>query len=250
MFSTLFFNSYIPKTIVVYLLLKNKFIVLFNTCNDIVAYIITLQKMNFSSKVLEDAINQFASLPGIGRRTATRMVLQLLKRQKEDIAAFSLSLKNLSEKIQYCNNCHNVSDSAICNICSNPNRDETLLCVVEDMRDVMAIENTAQYRGYYHVLGGIISPINGIGPGDLNITTLVDKVSEGYIKEVILALSPTVEGDTTGFYLYKKLKDHDIIITNIARGISIGDELEYADELTLGRSLLNRVPFENTMHVK
>jgi recombination protein RecR len=206
--------------------------------------------MNFSSKVLEEAVNQFAGLPGIGKRTATRLVLNLLKRPKEELYFFADALKSLAENIRYCKICHNIADDEICNICSNPSRDRSLLCVVEDLRDVMAIENTAQYKGYYHVLGGIISPINGIGPSDLNITTLTDKVSKGEIKEVILALSATMDGDTTNFYLYKKLKDFPVSITHIARGISLGDELEYTDELTLGRSLLNRIPFDTTITIK
>lgn len=201
----------------------------------------------FSSKLLEDAIQSFQGLPGVGRKTATRMVLHLLKLDKSQVEQFAQSLHKLRSEIQYCGNCHNLSDQPICNICTDQKRDSSLLCVVEDVRDVMAIENTHQYKGVYHVLGGKISPMDGIGPSDLFIDTLTDKVNNGLVKEVILALSTTMEGETTSFYLYKKIQDAPITISTIARGISFGDELEYADEVTLGRSILQRTPYENTL---
>jgi recombination protein RecR len=201
----------------------------------------------FSSKLLEDAIQSFQGLPGVGRKTATRMVLHLLKLDKSQVEQFAQSLHKLRSEIQYCGNCHNLSDQPICNICSDQKRDASLLCVVEDVRDVMAIENTHQFKGVYHVLGGKISPMDGIGPSDLFIDTLTDKVNKGLVKEVILALSTTMEGETTSFYLYKKIQDAPITISTIARGISFGDELEYADEVTLGRSILQRTPYENTL---
>lgn len=201
----------------------------------------------YSSKLLADAVEQFASLPGIGKRTAMRLALFLLKKEKEEIERFGQAFIDLRNKIQYCEKCYNISDDQICHICNNPSRDESTLCVVEDVRDVIAIENTGQYRGTYHVLGGIISPMDGIGPADLNIEALVKRVSEGSVKEIIMATSTTMEGETTNFYLYKKLKPFDLKVSAIARGISVGDELEYADELTLGRSLLNRVPYESTL---
>jgi recombination protein RecR len=201
----------------------------------------------FSSKLLEDAIQSFQGLPGVGRKTATRMVLHLLKLDKSQVEQFAQSLHKLRSEIQYCGNCPNLSDQPICNICSDQKRDASLLCVVEDVRDVMAIENTHQFKGVYHVLGGKISPMDGIGPSDLFIDTLTDKVNKGLVKEVILALSTTMEGETTSFYLYKKIQDAPITISTIARGISFGDELEYADEVTLGRSILQRTPYENTL---
>lgn len=187
-----------------------------------------------------------SQLPGIGKRTALRLVLHLLKQPKEQTALLSQALLTMREEIKFCESCHNISDVAVCEICSNPNRDHQLICVVEDIRDVMAIENTGQFRGIYHVLGGKISPIDGIGPSQLNIPTLVEKVKTGNIRELIFALSSTMEGDTTNFYIYKQIKDCDVITSTIARGISVGDELEYADEVTLGRSILHRVPFENS----
>ncbi len=203
--------------------------------------------MNISSKLIEEAVEQFSSLPGVGKRTALRLVLHMLKRSPEEVDAFSNAFVNLRNNITFCKKCHNVSDMEVCSICSNPRRDESTVCVVEDIRDVMAIENTQQYQGVYHVLGGIISPMDGIGPNDLNIGTLIEKAEAGIVKEVILALSTTMEGDTTNFYLYKKLKDHGVNISTIARGIAIGDELEYADEVTLGRSIINRTPYENSL---
>jgi recombination protein RecR len=206
--------------------------------------------MNFSSKHIEEAINEFAKLPGVGRKTATRYVLHVLKQETKDVEAFVNSIVNLRNELKYCSVCHNISDKEICNICANHNRDKSLLCVVEDIRDVMAIESTHQYKGVFHVLGGIISPLDGIGPSDLNIESLVKRISEGEIQEVIMALSTTMEGDTTNFYIYKRLKDFNITVSTIARGISIGDELEYTDEITLGRSITNRVPYENVLPIK
>ena len=203
--------------------------------------------MEFSSKLLENAVYEVSQLPGIGKRTALRLVLHLLKQPKEQTNHLSAALSNLREKVNFCKSCHNISDTAICEICANPKRDESTICVVEDIRDVMAIENTAQFRGLYHVLGGKISPMEGVGPQDLNISTLVNKVKEGKVKELIFALSSTMEGDTTNFYIYKQLEGLDITTSTIARGISVGDELEYADEVTLGRSILNRVPFERSI---
>lgn len=208
--------------------------------------IATFAIMEFSSKLIEKAVNEIAQLPGIGKRTALRLVLHLLKQPKEQTGFLSQALLNMREDIKYCENCNNISDSAVCEICSNKNRNQEIVCVVEDIRDVMAIENTGQYRGIYHVLGGKISPIDGVGPSQLKITTLVEKVKLGSVKEVIFALSSTMEGDTTNFYIYKQIADTDIVISTIARGIAVGDELEYADEVTLGRSILQRVPFEKS----
>ncbi|TPD69844.1 recombination mediator RecR [Flavobacterium microcysteis] len=202
--------------------------------------------MEFSSKLLEKAVYEMSQLPGIGKRTALRLVLHLLKQPKEQTSLLSQALLTMREEIKFCQSCHNISDVTVCEICSNSNRDHQLICVVEDIRDVMAIENTGQFRGIYHVLGGKISPIDGIGPSQLNIPTLVEKVKTGNIRELIFALSSTMEGDTTNFYIYKQIKDCDVITSTIARGISVGDELEYADEVTLGRSILQRVPFENS----
>jgi len=203
--------------------------------------------MEFSSKLLENAVNEMAQFPGIGKRTALRLVLHLLKQPKEHTQQLSQSLKQMRDEIIFCKNCHNISDKELCEICANPNRNDKSICVVEDVRDVMAIENTSQFRGHYHVLGGKISPMDGIGPGDLNIQTLVDKVTEGNVEELIFALSSTLEGDTTNFFIFKQIEDFNILATTIARGISVGDELEYADEVTLGRSIVNRIPFENSL---
>ncbi|MCM4154200.1 recombination protein RecR [Arenibacter sp. N53] len=205
--------------------------------------------MEFSSKLLESAVYEMSQLPGIGKRTALRLVLHLLKRPKEQTAGLAEALVNLKDNIKFCKNCHNISDVAVCEICSNPRRDESVVCVVEDIRDVMAIENTGQFQGLYHVLGGKISPMEGVGPQDLTIFSLVDKAKQGKIKELILALSSTMEGDTTNFYIYKQLDGLGIKTSTIARGIAVGDELEYADEVTLGRSILNRIPFENSLKV-
>jgi len=200
--------------------------------------------MDFSSKLLENAVNEMAQLPGIGRRTSLRLVLHLLKQPKDQTHYLAEALKSFRDEIKLCKQCHNISDVELCEICTNPRRDPEVMCVVEDIRDVMAIENTSQFKGFYHVLGGKISPMEGIGPHNLTIENLVQKVSQGDIKEVILALSSTMEGDTTNFYIYRQLQKLDVKLTTIARGISVGDEIEYADEVTLGRSILNRVPFQ------
>jgi recombination protein RecR len=203
--------------------------------------------MNFSSKLIEDAVNEFSKLPGVGKRTALRFVLHLLKQKNTEVEQFGNSFIKLRNELKYCEKCHNISDKMLCDICASAHRDKSLVCVVEDIRDVMAIENTQQFRGVYHVLGGIISPMDGIGPSDLNIETLVQKVSEGDVKEIIMALSTTMEGDTTNFYIYKRLKEFNVIVSTIARGIAIGDELEFADEITLARSIINRTPYENSL---
>ena len=203
--------------------------------------------MNFSSKLIKDAVEQFAKLPGIGRKSAMRLALHLLKMDKDEVRSFGKAFIDLRDKINYCKECHNISDMDICVLCSNSSRESSILCVVEDIRDVIAIENTHQFKGKYHVLGGIISPMDGVGPADLNIESLVTKVDSGSIKEVIMALSTTMEGDTTNFYIFKRLKEYDIKMSVIARGISVGDELEYADEVTLGRSIVNRTPYENSL---
>lgn len=208
--------------------------------------LITFAAMEFSSKLLEKAVSEMSQLPGIGKRTALRLVLHLLKQPKEQTAFLSQSLLNMREDIKFCESCHNISDIEVCEICSNKNRDHQLICVVEDIRDVMAIENTGQFKGIYHVLGGKISPIDGVGPSQLKISSLVEKIKNGDARELIFALSSTMEGDTTNFYIYKQIQDCGIITSTIARGISVGDELEYADEVTLGRSILHRVPFENS----
>ncbi|MBU2904497.1 recombination mediator RecR [Arenibacter algicola] len=205
--------------------------------------------MEFSSKLLENAVYEMSQLPGIGKRTALRLVLHLLKQPKEQTARLANALVNLKDNIKFCKNCHNISDVEVCEICSNPRRDESLVCVVEDIRDVMAIENTGQFLGLYHVLGGKISPMEGVGPQDLTIYSLVDKAKQGKIKELIFALSSTMEGDTTNFYIYRQLEGLGVKTSTIARGIAVGDELEYADEVTLGRSILNRIPFENSLKV-
>ncbi|MBL4658670.1 MAG: recombination protein RecR [Flavobacteriales bacterium] len=203
--------------------------------------------MHFPSKLLEDAVNEFSRLPGVGKRSALRLVLHLLHQDEEQVVALGESMIKMRKEITFCKECHNISDTDRCEICNDANRDTTMVCVVEDIRDIMAIENTHQYKGVYHVLGGIISPMNGIGPDDLNIETLVSKVNEGEIKEVILALNTTLEGDTTNFFLFKKLKDANVEITTIARGIAVGDELEYVDDVTLGRSMMNRTPYETVL---
>lgn len=203
--------------------------------------------MDFSSKLLENAVNEMSQLPGIGKRTALRLVLHLLKQPNEQTEFLAKALRKMREDIKFCKSCHNISDVDICEICVNPNRNHHIICVVEDIRDVMAIENTGQFRGIYHVLGGKISPIDGIGPSQLNITSLVDKVKSGNVQEIIFALSSTMEGDTTNFFIYKQIKDTNVVTSSIARGISVGDELEYADEVTLGRSIINRIPFENSI---
>ncbi|WP_111309154.1 recombination mediator RecR [Confluentibacter sediminis] len=203
--------------------------------------------MEFSSKLLERAVNEMSQLPGIGKRTALRLVLHLLRQPKEQTLALSEALQTMRSDIKFCKSCHNISDVELCDMCSNPNRNEHIICVVEDIRDVMAIENTSSFKGLYHVLGGKISPMDGIGPHDLNIESLVEKVKQGKVKELIFALSSTMEGDTTNFYIYRKIQAYPVITSTIARGISVGDELEYADEITLGRSIVNRIPFEATL---
>jgi len=203
--------------------------------------------MNFSSKLLEDAVAEFAKLPGIGQKTALRLVLHLLKQDKTDVERFSGTVSKLRNEIQFCRVCLNISDHPVCQICASPKRDHSMICVVEDTRDVMAIENTNQYNGVYHVLGGLISPMDGIGPTDLEVDSLVERLKENEAKEVIFALSATMEGDTTLFYLHKRLKLFNITISTIARGIAFGGELEYVDEITLGRSIATRVPYENSL---
>jgi recombination protein RecR len=203
--------------------------------------------MEFSSKLLENAVNEVARLPGIGKRTALRLVLHLLKQPTENTNYLTESLKVLRTEVKTCEKCHNISDTILCEICNNPKRDSSVVCVVEDIRDVMAIENTSQFRGLYHVLGGKISPIEGIGPQNLEIESLIEKVKNNEIKELIFALSSTMEGDTTNFYIFKQIEKFGVSTSTIARGISVGDELEYADEVTLGRSIVNRIPFEQSM---
>ncbi|WP_417885650.1 recombination mediator RecR [Zunongwangia sp.] len=205
--------------------------------------------MDFSSKMLEEAVDQVSQLPGIGKRTALRLVLHLLRQPESQTLQLTQTLSKFRSNIKRCKNCFNISDTEICEICSNTSRNKSLVCVVEDVRDVMAIENTGQYRGIYHVLGGKISPIDGIGPSQLSIQPLIEKAKNGEIEEIIFALSSTMEGDTTNFYIFKQLENLKISIktSTIARGISVGDELEYADEVTLGRSITNRVPFENSL---
>ena len=202
---------------------------------------------NFPSKLLENAVNEFSKLPGVGKKTALRLVLHLLKKDTDEVLRFSRALTQLREEVKHCRICRNISDNDICNICSNPSRDHRMVCVVENIRDVMSIENTQQYRGVYHVLGGIISPMDGIGPADLEIDSLQARVEKGETDEVIFALSTTMEGDSTNFYIFKKLKDYKVKITTLARGVSVGDEIEYTDEITLGRSIVNRMLFENFM---
>jgi len=203
--------------------------------------------MNFSSKLLENAVIEFSKLPGVGQKTALRLVLHLLNQDVTDVERFGHSITKLRNEIQHCRVCHNISDYSVCEICASHKRDRSLVCVVEDTRDVMAIENTNQYSGVYHVLGGLISPMDGVGPSDLQVDSLVERTKAGEIKEVIFALSATMEGDTTIFYLNKRLKDTQIIQSTIARGIAFGGELEYVDEITLGRSITTRVPYENSL---
>ena len=203
--------------------------------------------MDIPSRHLQNAVDEIGSLPGVGRKTALRLALNLLRRNKDEVLRFSSAIAEMKNQIQFCAKCGNISDDELCGICSSTKRDETLVCVVEDLRDVMAIEATQQFQGMYHVLGGVISPMDGIGPDDLNIGQLISRVKEDKVKEIILALSATMEGDTTGFYLYKKLDAEHVKITSIARGVSVGDELQYTDEITLGRSILQRTLFEQTL---
>jgi recombination protein RecR len=202
---------------------------------------------SFPSKLLEDAVGQFSKLPGIGRKTALRLVLHLLKQPVDEVEQFSSAITTLKTQIKHCTDCNSISDTSKCSICANPHRDSTTLCVVESIKDVMSIESTNQYKGLYYVLGGLINPMEGIGPADINIGGLITKVGTGYVKEVIMALSATLEGDTTSFYIYKKLGQFSVPVSVIARGVAFGDDLEYTDEITLGRAILNRTKFESTI---
>lgn len=204
-----------------------------------------MTQQQYPSELLEQAVVQFSKLPGIGRKTALRLVLNLLRREEDEVLQFTETIARMRQEVKHCSVCHNISDSDVCPICSDPRRDTTTICVVENIQDVMAVENTQQYQGLYHVLGGVISPMDGVGPADLEIESLVERVRQGGVKEVILALSSTMEGDTTNFYIFRKLAPYtEVKLTIIARGISVGDELEYTDEVTLGRSILNRTLFE------
>ncbi len=200
-------------------------------------------EQQYPSKLLNRAVEEFSRLPGIGRKTALRLVLHLLRQDEEVSDAFAEAVKTLRHEVKYCKVCHNICDSEVCDICSNPRRDSSMICVVENVQDVLAVENTQQYTGLYHVLGGVISPVDGVGPGDIEIQSLVDRVKAGGVGEVILALSPTMEGDTTNFYISRRLADTGVRLSVIARGVTVGDELEYTDEVTLGRSILNRTEF-------
>ena len=199
----------------------------------------------YQSQLLERAVQEFSKLPGIGRKTALRLVLHELRRTNDEVEQFADALLKMKHEVQFCRCCHNISDSELCPICSDERRDKSTVCVVENIQDVMAIENTQQFKGLYHVLGGVISPMDGIGPSDLEIESLVSRVAEGNVQEVILALSPTMEGDTTNFYIFRKLAPADVKLTILARGVAVGNELEYTDEVTLGRSILNRIPFSS-----
>ena len=202
-------------------------------------------QQQYPSELLEKAVQEFSKLPGVGRKTALRLVLHLLRQDTDEVMQFTETIAHMRQKVKHCRICHNISDSEVCPICSDPRRDESTICVVENIQDVMAVENTQQYQGLYHVLGGVISPMDGVGPADLEIESLVERVRQGGVKEVILALSSTMEGDTTNFYIFRKLAPYtEVKLTIIARGISVGDELEYTDEVTLGRSILNRTLFE------
>jgi len=203
--------------------------------------------MNISSRLIDEAVEQLSSLRSIGKRTALRLVLDLLRRSPEEVNAFASAFTSMKQNIHFCEVCNNVSDEKICSICSNTSRNKKIICVVEDVRDVMAIENTQQYKGLYHVLGGIISPMDGIGPDDLTIDSLIKRAASDEVEEIVFALSTTMEGDTTNFYLFKKLGDSQLKISTLSRGVAIGDDIEYADEITLGRSIVNRLPFENTL---
>ncbi len=205
-----------------------------------------MEKENYSSKLFNDTIFEFSKLPGIGKRTAARLVLYLLKQDKENIEFFGNTILKLAREIKHCSVCHNISDNEICSICDDKTRDFSTICVVENIKDVIAIENTREYKGVYHVLGGILSPMEGVGPSDLNISSLERRIGTGKFSELILALSPTMEGDTTSFYLFKKLSNYGLKLSTLARGVSFGDELEYADEITLGRSIINRQPYNET----
>ena len=203
--------------------------------------------MSLSSSLLENAVDQLATLPGIGRRTAMRLALELLRREAHEVVRFAEAIRALRENVRYCERCCNISDKPVCEICANPARDNGLICVVEDIRDVIAIENTRQFKGLYHVLGGVISPMDGIGPEDLHTRELMDRVQQGGVREIVLALGGTLEGDTTGFYLNRKLNELGVLVTTIARGISVGADLDQADEITLGRSIADRKPYEQSV---
>ncbi len=203
--------------------------------------------MKINSKLIEEAVDQFALLPGVGRKTALRFVLHMLKKDHDDVNRFARAITDLRSQIKYCSTCFNLADTELCNVCSNPNRQHNLICVVEDIRDIMAIESTQQFQGVYHVLGGLISPMDGIGPSDLRIEELVQRVSQLQEAEIVMALNTTMEGDTTCYFLYKKLKNLNVTLTTLARGVAIGDDLEYTDEVTLGRSIRNRTPYESTL---
>ncbi len=203
--------------------------------------------MEFSSKIIEQAVEAFAQLPGVGKKTALRYVLHVIKQDKMQVDALGKLISQLKTDLKFCQKCHNISEQNTCEICLNPLRDETTICIVQDYRDVMAIENTGLYKGHYHILGGIISPLDGVTPSSLNIETLVAKVSSGNVAEIILALNATMEGETTSFYIFRKLAPYKVKLSAIARGIAVGDELEYADEVTLGRSITNRIPFDSLM---
>ena len=206
-------------------------------------------EQEFASRLLETAVSEFAKLPGIGRKTALRLVLHLLKQDEQEAVSFGEAIIKLRREIRYCKVCHNISETEVCPICGNPSRDASTICVVENVKDVMSIENTHQYRGLYHVLGGLISPMDGIGPADIEVDSLEERVKSGQVKEVILALSATMEGDTTNFYIFRRLAPYpDVKITILARGVSVGNEIEYTDELTLGRSIMNRTLFSDTFH--
>ncbi len=203
--------------------------------------------MEYPSRYIESAVEEMASLPGVGKRTALRFVMDLLRRSPEDVDRFSRALSDLHEQVQYCRRCHNLCEGEECRVCSDPGRDHKVICVVEDFMDVLAVEGSGQFKGVYHVLGGLISPMDGIGPSELNMGSLLEKIRSGDVNEVILALSTTMEGDTTNFYIYRQIRDLDVNITTIASGVAIGNELEYTDEVTLGRSIRNRTPYERTL---
>jgi recombination protein RecR len=200
-----------------------------------------------SSKALQQAVEELSKLPGVGKRSAMRLALHLLQQDNETVERFTNAINAMKRTVKYCSICNNISDSQVCDICSDKKRDHSTICVVQDIRDVIAIENTSQYKGIYHVLGGVISPLDGVGPSDIEIASLVERVDHDAATEVIMALNPTIEGDTTNFYIYKQLKNRPVIISTIARGVAVGDELEYADEITLGRSILNRISYENSL---
>ena len=202
---------------------------------------------SYSSRLLEQCVNELSRLPGIGRKTALRLALHLLRQEDDTVKNLTTAVSEMKAQIRFCSVCGNISDTATCQICENPRRDKGIICVVSDVRDILAIENTSQYNGVYHVLNGIISPIDGVGPGDLNIESLLTRAEQGSIREIIFALSGTIEGDTTSYYIYKKLSHYEIPVSTIARGISVGDELEYADEVTLGRSIMNRTPYQGNI---